>query len=293
MEVAEHWIKLGVDGWRLDVPFEITIEGFWQEFRDRVKAINPEAYIVGEVWHDASQWLDGTQFDGVMNYLFTGPTIAFTAGDRVVMEYVENPSYAPYPPLSAPAYATKIQALLDLYPWEIQLAQLNLLASHDTARLMSIAQSDRASVELATLLLLTFPGAVSIYYGDEVGLAGAIDPDSRRGFPAESDWDLELLSYHRQLIALRHTYPALRIGTYRTIYAQGDAYAFVRSLDAVEIIVAVNVGTTAVTIDLDLAELGLKTRPERQLFGTSELAWTQEGTMLTIDLAPRSGCILN
>ena len=292
MEIAEHWIELGVDGWRLDVPFEITTEGFWQEFRDRVKAINPEAYIVGEIWHDASHWLDGTQFDGVMNYLFTGPTIAFTAGDRVVMDYVENPSYEPYPPLSAPAYATKIQALLDLYPWEIQLAQLNLLASHDTARLMSIAQSDRASVELSTLLLLTFPGAVSIYYGDEVGLAGAIDPDSRRGFPPESDWDLALLDYHRQLIALRHAYPALRIGTYRTIYARGDVYAFVRSLDAVEILVAVNVGTTAATLSLNLADLSCHC-PERQLFGHSQLAWSSDREVLTIDLAPRSGSILN
>ena len=293
MEIAEHWIKMGVDGWRLDVPFEIKTEGFWQEFRDRVKAINPEAYIVGEVWTDARQWLDGTQFDGVMNYLFTGPTIAFAAGDRVVMDYVQSPSYEPYPPLSAPAYAAKIQAVLDLYPWEIQLTQLNLLASHDTARLMSIAQSDRASVELSTLLLLTFPGAASIYYGDEVGLAGAIDPDSRRGFPPESDWDLELLSYHRQLIALRHAHPALRIGTYRSIYAEGSAYVFVRTLDEVEILIAVNVGTESLKVSLDLADVGLKTRrPERQLFGTAELSWKQdEAAHLTIDLAARSGCI--
>ena len=143
MRIAEYWIDRGIDGWRLDVPFEITTPGFWQEFRDRVKAVNPEAYIVGEIWHDARQWLDGTQFDGVMNYLFTAPTIAFTAGDRVEIDYVKNPSYEPYPALTAPAYATKIQQLLDLYPWEIQLTQLNLLASHDTARLLSIAQGDR------------------------------------------------------------------------------------------------------------------------------------------------------
>ena len=85
MEVAEYWIKFGIDGWRLDVPFEIKTPGFWQEFRDRVKALNDDAYIVGEVWEDSSEWLDGTQFDGVMNYLFAAPTIAFTAGDRVDM----------------------------------------------------------------------------------------------------------------------------------------------------------------------------------------------------------------
>ena len=271
-------------------PFEITAPGFWQEFRDRVKAVNPEAYIVGEIWQDARHWLDGTQFDGVMNYLFTAPTIAFTAGDRVVMDYVRNPSYDPYPALSAPEYATKIQALLDLYPWEIQLTQLNLLASHDTARLLSIARGDRASVELSTLLLLTFPGAASIYYGDEVGLAGAIDPDSRRGFPIESEWDRELLEYHRQLIAIRHAYPALRTGTYRTIYAQGAVYAFVRTLAAVEILVAVNTSTESETLSLDLAALGIGTQSKQQLFGTAKLA--QSGTNVTIDLSPRSGCIL-
>ncbi|MGL5130904.1 MAG: glycoside hydrolase family 13 protein, partial [Planktothrix sp.] len=168
MEIAEYWIDFGIDGWRLDVPFEVKTPGFWQEFRARVKAINPEAYIVGEVWEDSREWLDGKQFDGVMNYLFTAPTIAFIAGDRVKIELVESPSYFPYPALSAKEYGQKIQDLLALYPWEIQLTQLNLLDSHDTARLITIAGGDKASVELATLLLFTFPGAPSIYYGDEV-----------------------------------------------------------------------------------------------------------------------------
>jgi cyclomaltodextrinase / maltogenic alpha-amylase / neopullulanase len=290
MGIAEHWLNVGIDGWRLDVPFEITAQGFWQEFRDRVKIINPEAYIVGEVWRDARQWLDGTQFDGVMNYLFTAPTIAFTAGERVVLDYVESRSYEPYPALSAPEYAAKIQTLLDLYPWEIQLTQLNLLASHDTARLMSLAQHDRASVELATLLLVTFPGAVSIYYGDEVGLVGALDPDSRRGFPVAADWDRDLLDYHRRLIALRHRYPALRIGTYRSIYAQGSVYVFVRALDEVEILVAVNAGLESARVDLDAIDLEWKAGTKTQLFGAAGL--TQTEGVLSLDLAGRSGCIL-
>ena len=193
MQVGEYWLKQGIDGWRLDVPEQIETPGFWQEFRTRIKAINPEAYIVGEIWKDASQWLDGTQFDGVMNYLFTEATMAFCGGDRILKEYVEQPSYYPYPPLSAREYQNKIEDLLKLYPWEISLTQLNLLASHDTARLLTIAGGDRCTVELSTLLLLTFPGAPSIYYGDEVGLPGGLDPDSRRGFPPEVDWDMELL----------------------------------------------------------------------------------------------------
>ncbi len=247
MEIAEYWIKFGIDGWRLDVPFEIKTPGFWQEFRDRVKAINPEAYIVGEVWGDSREWLDGTQFDGVMNYLFAGPTIAFTAGDRVVLEQVQSRDYQPYPPLFAAEYAAKIQEVLQLYPWEIQLTQLNLLASHDTARLITIAGGDKSSVELATLLLLTFPGAPSIYYGDEVGLPGAIDPDSRRGFPLEANWDQEIFQTHRQLIALRHAYPALRTGDYQVLFAQGELYILARTLEKEELIIAINAGTAATT----------------------------------------------
>jgi cyclomaltodextrinase/neopullulanase len=294
MEIAEHWIKFGIDGWRLDVPFEIKTPGFWQEFRDRVKAINPEAYIVGEVWGDSREWLDGTQFDGVMNYLFAAPTIAFTAGDRVIMEQVQDRSYSPYPPLFAREYAAKIQDLLKLYPWEIQLTQLNLLASHDTARLLTIAGGDRASVELATLLLLTFPGAPSIYYGDEVGLPGALDPDCRRGFPLEADWDREIFNYHHQLISLRHAYPALQTGDYRILFAEATTYVFARVLGNEEIIVAVNIGTAPAKATVTPAEVGLQSQVQQQLFGSSEFEWIQAeaGSRLHLTLSPRSGCIL-
>lgn len=295
MEIAEYWLKLGIDGWRLDVPFEIKTPGFWQEFRDRVKVINPEAYIVGEVWQDAREWLDGTQFDGVMNYLFTAPTIAFTAGDRVVMETVIDRSYEPYPALNAEAYASKIHELLAMYPWDIQLTQLNLLSSHDTARIASIAGGDRASVELANLLLFTFPGAVSIYYGDEVGMTGALDPDSRRGFSLEAEWDQDVLHYHRHLIALRHAHPALRIGAYRILHAQEQLYVFARILGTEELIVAINAGINAATVTLVPRELGLLLEPRLQVFGSSQFEWFQEedANHLTLHVPPRSGCVLS
>jgi len=300
MQIAEHWIKLGIDGWRLDVPFEIKTPGFWQEFRDRVKAINPEAYIVGEVWEDSREWLDGSQFDGVMNYLFTAPTIAFTAGDRVVMEYVKYQSYDPYPALDAPGYAAKIQDLLQLYPWEIQLTQLNLLDSHDTARLLSIASGGKESptaeaqesVKLATLLLFTFPGAPSIYYGDEVNLAGALDPDCRRGFPPEAAWNREVLDYHQQLIALRHAHPALRTGSYKVLLAEGMVYIFARQLAGEELVIAINTGTTKEKVTLTVSEL--VSQPNQILYGDGEVAWSkqEDSSYLTLQLPPRSGCVL-
>lgn len=288
MQIGEYWLKKGIDGWRLDVPNEVKAPGFWQEFRSRVKAINPDAYIVGEIWEDSQQWLDGTQFDGVMNYLFTAPTIAFAAGDRVIMEFVESPSYYPYPALSAPEYAEKIQQLLALYPWEIQLTQLNLLNSHDTARLLTIAGGDRASVELSTLLLFTFPGAPSIFYGDEVGLPGGLDPDCRRGFPKEKNWDLEVLNYHKQLIAVRNQYAALRTGDYRVLYAQGGVYVFSRSLGTEQLIVAVNVDTTPAAITVEFADL--QTRPENLLYGKGRVLW--QGNRLELDIPSRTGCII-
>ncbi len=242
MQVAEHWIRQGIDGWRLDVPFEITTEGFWQEFRQRVKAINPEAYIVGEVWRDARRWLQGDQFDGVMNYLFAGPTIAYTAGPRVDPAQVVGRDYVTSPPLTGAEYARVIDDVVTLYDWEIQLTQLNLFDSHDTARLLTIARGDRSSVRLATILLMTFPGAPSVFYGDEIGLEGGVDPDARRTMPWDrpETWDMAALAYHKRLIELRHTLPALRTGTFHMLYADDAVFAFARKLEDQTVIVVVN-----------------------------------------------------
>ena len=287
MQVGEYWIKQGIDGWRLDVPFEITTAGFWAEFRERIKAINPEAYIVGEVWTDAREWLAGDQFDGVMNYLFTGPTIAFTARNRVEMSLVESVSYFPYPALDAKGYAKKIEALLDLYDWEIQQTQLNLLSSHDVARILSVVGEDMASMKLATLLLFTFPGAPSLYYGDEVGLAGGLDPDCRRSFPAEADWNLPLLEMHKALIALRHAHPALRIGTYKTLAADGDCYVFARILDDAMIVVAVNAGDRALSVRL--ADMTVENG--QVLYGEGKVDWLGDRTAM-LEIPARSGMVL-
>ena len=89
LRVAEYWVERGIDGWRLDVPEEIQEEGFWEEFRARVRAKNPDAYIVGEIWGDASDWTRGDRFDGTMNYLFTGAAFRYVAGHRIVDDVVD------------------------------------------------------------------------------------------------------------------------------------------------------------------------------------------------------------
>ncbi|NEQ43404.1 MAG: glycoside hydrolase family 13 protein [Leptolyngbya sp. SIOISBB] len=258
MRIGEYWIRQGIDGWRLDVPFEIKAPGFWEEFRDRIKAINPEAYIVGEVWKPAAEWLDGKTFDAVMNYVFAGPTMAFAAGDRVAMEYVETPDYYPYPALDAAGYQAKMEALLALYDWEIHQAQLNLLSSHDVARALTVMGDDVPSLKLAVLLQMTFPGAPCVYYGDEVGLKGGLDPDCRWAFPAEVNWDTDLLKHHQALIQLRHQYPALRTGAYQPSIADGYLYGFLRRQDDEILMVLVNSGDSDHEIDLHQAFPQLK-----------------------------------
>ncbi|MEO1619431.1 MAG: glycoside hydrolase family 13 protein [Cyanobacteria bacterium J06632_3] len=287
MRVGEYWIQQGVDGWRLDVPFDVKAEGFWVEFRDRIKAINPEAYIVGEVWTDASEWLQGDQFDGVLNYLFSGPAMAFVAKENVDLSLAESVAYFPYPALDAKGYAEKIDSLLNLYDWEIQQTQLNLLSSHDVARALSVMGEDLTSLKLATLLLMTFPGAPSIYYGDEVGLPGRLDPDCRRGFPKTSDWDKPTLTAYKALIALRHQHPALRTGKYQTLAAEGDCYVFARLLEKEMVVVAVNTGTESVQIRL--ADMAVENG--KVLYGEGTVEWLGDRTAM-LSLPARSGMVL-
>ncbi|MEL7418078.1 MAG: glycoside hydrolase family 13 protein [Cyanobacteria bacterium J06555_3] len=291
MQVAEYWLHQGIDGWRLDVPNEVDTPGFWQEFRDRVKAANPDAYIVGEIWGDASHWLDGTQFDGVMNYRFTEAAIAFAGGENYIPEFCQG-ELRPYPPISAAEYAIRIDALLKLYDWEIQQAQLNLLDSHDTPRMLTTVGEDQDSFMLASVLMMTFPGAPSIFYGDEVGLPGGKDPDCRRVFPEAEQWDVEILKNYKQLIALRHQYAALRTGTYKTLFADHDLYVFARILDREEVIVAVNTSKEQVEPVFGVTEL--KTEPQKVIYGAGRLNWqtTAEGSKLELIVPGRSSIIV-
>lgn len=291
MQVAEYWLHQGIDGWRLDVPNEVDTPGFWQEFRDRVKAVNPEAYIVGEIWGDASYWLDGTQFDGVMNYRFAEAAIAFAGGDNFLPEFCHG-ELRPYPPISGTEYAMRIDALLKLYDWEIQLAQLNLLDSHDTPRLLTAVGENKSSFMLATVLMMTFPGAPSIFYGDEVGLLGGKDPDCRRAFPEPANWDVEILKDYKQLIALRHQYSALSTGKYKTLYAGQHLYVFARILDRQEAIVAVNVGMEKADAVFNVNEL--QSQPEQVVYGSGRIDWhvTTEGKKIDLVIPAQSSIIV-
>ena len=302
MRVGEYWVRKGIDGWRLDVPDCIKVDGFWQEFRQRVKAINPEAYIVGEILVNMDQWLDGDQFDGVMNYRLRTHTIVFPAQNNLNSEYLKGWQDQLIPLMDAEGYSFKINRLLQDYDWQIHLTQLNMLSSHDTPRLATVVNKELASMELATLLLLTFPGAPCIFYGDEVGMVGGDDPDCRRGFLPKEKWHQDVLNYHRELIAIRHKYPVLRIGSYQTLLAWGNVYIFARFLDNEVLIIAVNVGELSEEVQVrqpldsqnQINVNLLKAKPETVLYGSGVAHWLGEGdsVSLTVALPARSSLVL-
>ena len=183
MNVAEYWIRRGADGWRLDVPNEIDDDPFWREFRTRVKTVNPDAYIVGEIWEDPSRWLQGDQFDGVMNYPARRLILNFffPAGmKRFTRSTGEPESAARSNALTADAFC---QGLQESFAHKYFGVPFNLLGSHDTPRLATIGEGRPEDEFLALALFLFMPGAHSIYYGDEIGLGGGRDPDNRRCFP--------------------------------------------------------------------------------------------------------------
>jgi neopullulanase len=263
MQIGEHWAKRGIDGWRLDVPEEIQTPGFWEEFRTRTRRINPDLYIVGEIWANAAHYIaDGSRFDGTMNYQLATAIIAFVVGDRVdPATIIDNPWYTIAPPIDAATFGDRTESLLASYPAHAHLANLNLLDSHDTARVLSIAQEDVASVTLGLVLLMTFPGAPCLYYGTEVGMAGGRDPDNRRGFSwNERKWDTTLMQTVKELIALRKAHPALRSPSYRRVWPPPAdhgvmLYVFERRSDTgEEMIVALNAGTSRETLSLPLSD---------------------------------------
>jgi len=258
MDVARYWVDQGIDGWRLDVPFCFGDDGFWQEFRAVVKAANPQAYITGEIPGDATQWMQGDQFDGVMNYLLTYACWGFFGGGNLDWDLIGHWAREDHGGLwikpGAEAFAASVTHLLERYPTPNVQAQLNLLDSHDTARVISIFKGDRAAFRLAETFLFTYPGAPCVYYGNEIGLEGGKDPDCRRAFPWDkARWDHDLRGYLQKLAAIRQAHPALRDGGFKVLHAAGDVIVYLRWNGDERIVVALNRGQSPCTLNLDLS----------------------------------------
>lgn len=241
-DVGVHWLQQGIDGWRLDVPSEIDDDLFWQEFRRRCKSVNPDAYIVGELWGDATRWLKGDQFDAQMNYPFTRAAFGFFGGHNLNQTDTVHTGLGYIEPCDGIQFGSTLQDLHQKYPSEIVQAQMNMLGSHDTPRLVTVANNDLSTVRLMFLCQMTIAGAPNIYYGDEIALPGARDPDCRRSFPWNNreTWNTDLLRDVRRYIALRRDHVALRRGDFKVLHANDQIVVYARRYEQQMAVVAFN-----------------------------------------------------
>lgn len=197
-DVATYWIKnYDIDGWRLDVSNEVS-HVFWRKFKNIVRGIKPDVFILGENWDDSNPWLRGDQFDSVMNYEFTYPVWHLLS---------REPEFADF---GAQAFKDSISRLLVSYPKHIAANMFNLLDSHDTSRLRTMLSDDDRLVKLAFVLQMSFGGSPSVYYGSEVGLFGVHDGNRQCMVWDEAKQNLDLKAHVKRMIALRHEHSALK-----------------------------------------------------------------------------------
>ncbi|WP_053377222.1 alpha-glycosidase [Paenibacillus sp. FJAT-27812] len=241
VNIAVFWLKTcDIDGFRLDVANEID-HRFWRTFRDSVKAIKPDVYLVGEMMHDAMAWLQGDQLDAVMDYPVRYSAIQFFAARRI----------------DGKEFADTVSAQMVAYPLQVVEASFQLLGSHDTARMLTLCQGNTEQLKQAVLFQFTYYGAPCIYYGDEIGMSGGDDPDNRRCMIWDEDrQDSQLFEFYQQMIVLRKQYSALRYGGYRFLHAEAGDHkiAYERWDDSEHFIVAMNVSEQAAALPVSVKD---------------------------------------
>ncbi len=289
--IVRHWLAAGIDGWRLDVANELS-HGFLRALRKAAKDENPDAAVIGELWDDAAPWLVGNEVDASMNYRFRRAVIGFINGDTA------DPDGA-ISGLTPSQFASTIESIAEDYPPQAFASMLNLVDSHDTARILwtltpgadnreakedpaAMAQG-KALLRLVSAIQLTFPGMADIYYGDEVGLTGHDDPDDRRTYPWGSE-DTELRDWYATLAKLRGAHEALKTGDLRFLLADDTAgtLAFGRRTDAEAAITVLNLSDAPRTVDISIrGYLPAGTAFDDALDGSTV---TASGGSLTVEL---------
>lgn len=196
--VAVMWMRqYGVDGWRLDVSDEIS-HRFLRHFREAVLAERSDAIIIGEDWHRAVRYLNGDEYDGIMNYGLTKACLDLFA----------------FQTIGAAAFRDRLVGLYHTYNLAASEKMLNLLGSHDTDRFLTRVKGDGQRFRTAAAVMFFYPGIPCVYYADEIGMEGGYDPDCRRCFEWDTEnWDLDTHSLIKQLIKLKKQ-PALSVGSF-------------------------------------------------------------------------------
>jgi len=238
-DVGRYWIReAGIDGWRLDVANEINHD-FWRAFRKAVREEKPDAFLIGEIWEDAEQWLMGDQFDSAMNYRFTYLCKDFFASNEMSVDDFDN----------------NLGYMLMRYKRPVTLVQMNMLDSHDVPRFLHYCGEDIRRLKLAALFMMTYVGIPSVYYGDEKGMTGFEDVEYRSPMiwndgPKEKD----VLEYYKKIIAIRNKHINVFTGGVKTVFKDNanGTYAYKRFDGNEEITVVLNNSDAHREIDIPL-----------------------------------------
>ena len=235
--VFRRWLRppFSADGWRVDVANMLGRQGSTQLGREisagirrAVRQARPDAYLIGENFFDATNQLQGDQWDGVMNYGgFTQPLWYWLRGYDLGAHGFADKVTGPRWPTEA--MATSWQSRLATIPWAVALQQYNILDSHDTPRIRAMVDGSDALHRLAVAVLLTFPGVPGLYYGDEIGMTDVAHLGARGCMVwDESHWNKPLHAYHRDLIHLRRRSSALQCGGFQLLLVEEDTIAYQR-----------------------------------------------------------------
>lgn len=265
LSIARKWLMppYSIDGWRLDVAADLghspeTNHRFWRDFRKVVKEANPDALILAEHYGDPSPWLRGDQWDTVMNYdAFMEPVSWFLTGLEKHSDRRDDHLYQ-----NGQAFFCAMLANMSRMQTSSMLAAMNELSNHDHSRFLTrtngrVGRLDYAGPDLvsaaaaasqgirygvmaaAMVVQMTWPGAPTIYYGDEAGLCGWTDPDNRRPYPWGEE-NLELMEFQRYLIGIRRRNLAFRRGALKTLLAENGVVAYGRFTEQERGIVVIN-----------------------------------------------------
>lgn len=276
MNIAKKWVSApyNVDGWRLDVAADLGQSGeynhkFWKDFRKNVKEANPEAIILAEHYGDPGSWLQGDEWDTVMNYdAFMEPITWFLTG-------MEKHSDEKRDDLRGDSYSffASMRHHMSRFQGNSMLVAMNELSNHDHSRFMTrtngnigrVASAGSRAAEMyinkgimkeAVIMQMTWPGAPTIYYGDEAGVCGWTDPDNRRTYPWGRE-DLELIEFHRDAIRIHRHNIALRKGSFKALYGEYNVVAYGRFLENNILAVAANNNDVEKEIRIPVWQLGV------------------------------------
>ncbi len=320
IKVARKWVSApyNADGWRLDVAADLGHSAeynhkFFKRFRREVKDANPNAIILAEHYGPAGDWLQGDEWDTVMNYdAFMEPLTWFLTG----MEK-HSDEFKPIRVGNAREFFdTMLYAGGENFSMPSLYTAMNELSNHDHSRFLTrtsqkVGRCDTlmpASAETgirkpvmreAVMVQMTWPGAPTLYYGDEAGLCGFTDPDNRRTYPWGKE-DQEMLSYHRDIIAIHKRYNEFKTGSVRELLADNNIIAYGRFNRTAASVIVINNNEFEVTKDIDVSVLGIpKDAALSQLILTDGKGYrTNSGTsrvrngLLTLTLSRVSGIIL-